>query len=60
MVMLYKISHRLGMPILVMDSRTTRMELENNNRNNFFTTFCCSNLEATTLVFAAYNKSLLV
>jgi hypothetical protein len=47
-VILYEISHRLRMPILVMDSRTTRIRLENSNRNYFFTAFCCVNPEAIT------------
>jgi hypothetical protein len=59
-VMLYEISHRLRMPIQVMDSRTTRIRLENSNRIYFFTAFSCVNLEAITFVFAAYNKSLLI
>jgi hypothetical protein len=48
------------MPILVIDCRTARMGLKNSNRNNFFTAFYCLNLKATTFVFAAYNKLILV
>jgi len=59
-VMLCKISYRLGLSIIVVDSRATRMGLENSDRNYCFARLRCLNLEATIFVFAAYNESLLV
>jgi hypothetical protein len=58
--MLYKIFHRLGMLTAIIDSRTVGMRPKHSNRNYFLARLCYSNSKVAILIFATYNKSLLV
>jgi hypothetical protein len=59
-VVFYKIGNRMGLLVVVVDSRTASMWLKTSDRNECFARFGSPDTEPTTLVFATNRVALFI